>query len=288
MNKRLRDFFLTYFVIIFGAALSGLAVVIFLAPFNIAPSGVSGIALILNHLFGLPIGIMVLILNIPIQIFAIRTLANGWTIVWRTIVLLVVYSLVIDLMRDVLPVGGISDDRLLNTIFGGIVTGIASGIVYRVGGTFGGTSTLALILQKRLGLPMSSTFLYTDMAVVGLAALVFGIEGGLYATIMLFVAGATTDYVLEGPSVVRTCVIITDQPQVVAEAVMKGMGRGVTGWQATGMYTQQPRHVLYVTVARSQVTDLLRTVQAADPRAFMVVGQGHTAYGRGFNTATID
>lgn len=105
---------------------------------------------------------------------------------------------------------------------------------------------------------------------------------------MLFVAGATTDYVLEGPSVVRTCVIITNQPQVVADAVMKGMGRGVTGWQATGMYTQQPRHVLYVTVARSQVTDLLRTVQAADPHAFMVVGQGHTAYGRGFNTATID
>lgn len=113
---------------------------------------------------------MVMILNVPIQVFAVRTLTNGWAIVRRTIVLLVVYSLVIDLMRGVLPVGGISDDRLLNTIFGGIVTGLASGLVYRVGGTFGGTSTLALILQKRLGLPMSSTFLYTDMAVVGLAA----------------------------------------------------------------------------------------------------------------------
>lgn len=287
-RKAIRDFLTTYIIITFGAVLSALALLVFFAPFQIAPAGVTGLAVILNYWFQTPIGVMVLLLNIPIQIYAARTLPNGIQTVLRTVYLLIVYSAVVDLLRPFIPNSGISDDRLLNTIFGAVVSGIATGLVYRVGGTFGGTSTLSLILQKRFGLPMSSTFLYTDMAVVGVAALAFGIEGALYATISLFIGGAATDYVLEGPSVIRTAVIITDQPRLVADAVLKGMGRGVTGWEAKGMYTEEPRTVLYVTIARSQVTDLRRLVQTTDPKAFIVVVQGHAAYGRGFNTSMVE
>src|SRR5262249_9614702 len=124
-----------------GSLLYSLSVRLFYVPADIAPSGVSGIAVILNHLIGTPIGIMILIGNIPIQLLAYRTL-GGWQIVARTVFVLLLYSLTVDLFAAYLPATGITDDKLLNTLYGGIVGGIAGGLIYRAGGTLGGTSTL--------------------------------------------------------------------------------------------------------------------------------------------------
>lgn len=268
-----------------GALISAIAVIVFEVPAQIAPGGISGIAIILNYLVpALPIGLMILIGNIPIQIIAYRFL-GGWKVIAATIFTVVLYSLLIDLLTPLFNGYMMSHDRLLNAIFGGIIGGIGGGIVLAAGGTLGGTSTLGRILQKRYGIPLSSSTLYTDGFVVLGAGLVFGLEGALYAMVTLYIAAATTDYALEGPSVVRTSVIITDHPREVADAIIARMGRGVTSWQGTGMYTNQPRSILYVTMARSQVNELRRIVRAVDPAAFMVVGQGHVAYGEGFREA---
>lgn len=283
MFKRpLRYVLIDYFLLSFGAILQALSVVIFLAPFEIAPSGVSGLAVILNSLVGTPTGLMIFLMNIPIQLLAFRMLPNGLRTIWLTMFCVVVYSVGIDVLTPYFPAQGVSDDRLLNAIFGGIIGGLSAGVCYRIGGNFGGTSTLALIIQQRLGTPMSMTYLYTDMAVVVVAGFVYGWEGALYATVVIFISGLATDYVLEGPSVIKTAVIITDKPQEIADTIIEQLGRGVTGWQGRGMYTQQARTVLYVTVSRSQVESLRRIVVALDDHAFLVIGQGHTAYGQGF------
>jgi uncharacterized membrane-anchored protein YitT (DUF2179 family) len=267
-----------------GAVINAASVVIFLTPFNIAPSGISGLAVILNTLVGTPIGLMTIVMNIPIQYLAYRMLPGGLGVIFRTVFVVIVYSVSLDVLGRFVPAGGINRDLMLNAIFGGVVGGLSSGLVVRLGGTFGGTSTLALILQRRTGTPMSMTYLYTDIAVVVLAGLVYGWAGALYALIVIFIGGLATDYVLEGPAVIRTAVIITDYPEIVSKAVMEQMHRGVTSWEARGMYTGQPRTVLYITIARSQVEDLRRIVTFVDPRAFLVIGQGHTAYGEGFRT----
>jgi uncharacterized membrane-anchored protein YitT (DUF2179 family) len=261
--------------------ISAISVIVFEAPFKIAPGGISGIAIILNHLFGTPIGWMVLIGNIPIQIFAYRLL-GGWKVLAATIFATVAYSLLLEILAPVLPPSGISNDVFLNAVFGGIIGGIGAGLVYRAGGTLGGTSTLGRILQERYGIPLSSSTLYTDTVVVLAAGLIFTWEAALYAMIALYVAGAVADYVLEGPSVIRTGVIITDKPREVADAVLQGLGRGVTGWEGKGMFTGQPHTILYVTISRAQVNQLRRLVTQADPNAFIVIGQGHSAYGEGF------
>lgn len=265
-----------------GAVINAASVVIFLTPFNIAPSGISGLAVILNTLIGTPIGVMTLLMNVPIQYLAYRTLPGGLRTIIRTVFAVFIYSSSLDILGQFITPGIAGDDRMLNAIFGGVVGGLSIGAIMRAGGTLGGTSTLALLLQRRLGTPMSTTYLYTDIAVVFLAGLVYGWEGALYALIVIFIAGLATDYVLEGPSVIRTAVIITDHADDVSQAILQQLGRGVTGWQATGMYTRQPRNMLYVTVARTQVDDLRRIVVAIDPAAFIVIGQGHTAYGEGF------
>jgi uncharacterized membrane-anchored protein YitT (DUF2179 family) len=264
-----------------GALLGAVAVNVFYTPADIAPSGISGIAIILNHLIGTPIGLVVLIGNIPVQLLALRML-GGWRVVARTIYVLVIYSVAIDQLNVYFPTMGISDDSLLNAVFGGILGGIGGGLIYRAGGTFGGTSTLARILQNRLGTPLGSTYLYTDALVVLLAGMVFGWPGALYAIVTIFVDGTTSDYVLEGPSRIRTATIITNKPDVVAAVLMNELDRGVTAWQGQGMYTHQERTILFVTVSRPQVSDLRRAVFSADPEAFLVIGQGHTAYGEGF------
>lgn len=265
-----------------GAVINAASVVIFLTPFNIAPSGISGLAVILNTLIGTPIGLMTLLMNVPIQYMAYRSLPSGWQTILRTVFTVFIYSSSLDILGQFVTPGIAGDDRMLNAIFGGVVGGLSTGLIMRAGGTLGGTSTLALLLQRRLGTPMSTTYLYTDVGVVFLAGLVYGWEGALYALMVIFIAGLATDYALEGPSVIRTVVIITDHADAVSDAILKRLGRGVTSWQATGMYTRQPRNVLYVTVARTQVDDLRRLVVDIDPAAFIVIGQGHTAYGEGF------
>lgn len=268
-------------LLIIGALLNAIAVIVFEAPFNIAPGGISGIAIILNAQFSLPIGIIVILGNIPIQYLAYRML-GGWKVVAGTIFVVLLYSVMIDTLTPYFPPQGVSDNILLNALFGGILTGIGSAIILRAGGTLGGTSTLGRILQLKFGTPLSASSLYTDGIVILIAGLVFGWEGALFSMVALYVAAATTDYVLEGPSVIRTAVIITDQPREIADAILEGMGRGVTAWEGRGMFTDQPHTVLYVTIGRAQVNDLRRLVLAIDPRAFLVIGHGHTAYGHGF------
>jgi uncharacterized membrane-anchored protein YitT (DUF2179 family) len=264
-----------------GAFISAVAVIVFEAPFQIAPGGISGIAVILNSLFGTPLGLVVLLGNIPIQILAFRML-GGWRSLAATLFATVLYSLLLDILTPYFPPSGISRDVFLNAVFGGIIGGIGAGLVYRAGGTLGGTSTLGRILQQKYGIPLSSSTLYTDTLVIAAAGLFFGWELALYALITLFIGAAVADYALEGPSVIRTCVIITDEPKLVASTILHQMHRGVTGWEGKGMFTDQPHTILYVTVSRAQVNELRRLVRNADPAAFMVIGQGHSAYGQGF------
>ena len=272
------------FLLTVGTLIGAAAVNLFFEPYAIAPSGVGGLAVILNHWIGVPIGLVVLLGNIPIQLLAFKLL-GGWKIVARTVYSVVLYALAIDLTAPLFPQQGITNDRLLAAVFGGILCGIAGGLIYRAGGTFGGTSTLARILQKRRGTSLNNTYIYTDSVVVLLAGLVFGWEGALYAMVAIFVDGTIADFVLDGPSTIRTATIITDHPDTVAQAIIAELGRGVTLWHGTGMYTGMARTVLFVTVLRPQVSDLRTLVFGIDEHAFIVIGQGHTAYGQGFTLA---
>jgi uncharacterized membrane-anchored protein YitT (DUF2179 family) len=279
--KNIRTTSLTYSLLAIGATIGAFAVQIFLAPHDIAPGGVAGLAVILNKTIHTPVGTMTLLMNIPIQYLAYRLL-GGWKPIIRTLFTIVVYTFMLEVLGQFSPPSKLVDEVLLSTLFGGVVGGIGSGIVIRAGGNFGGTSTLALIIQRYTGMPLSAIYLYTDTIVIAIAAYFFGWDAGLLALVAIFIDGLASNYVLEGPSVIRTAVIITDKPEVVSKAIFEGLGRGVTGWEAKGMYTGTKRHVLYVSIGRQQVQDLRRLINEVDDTAFMVVGQGHAAYGHGF------
>ncbi len=267
---------MTYLTI--GAGLLALAIDLFLAPGEIAPGGVSGTAIIVNKLTGWPIGLMMFALNLPLLVLGFRHL-GAFSFLSRTLYVVLLYNLGVDALARWLPPAGLTGDVLLNALYGGVVGGIGTGLVYRASGSIGGTDILARILQRRSGVPVSQLYILTDGLVVLAAALVLGWDKALYAMISIFVWGLAADFILEGPSVVRTVFIITDHPQQVAQAVLQTLQLGLTAWVGRGMYTGDERSVLFCTLNRAEVSSLREAVAQADPAAFLVVGQGHQATG---------
>jgi uncharacterized membrane-anchored protein YitT (DUF2179 family) len=267
-----------YLLITAGGILLALNLNLFLAPSNIAPGGVSGTAIIVNAFTDWPIGLTMLVLNVPLTVLGFRYL-GGVRYLTRTLYAVLLYSLGVDLLAPWLPPGGITDDILLNALYGGVLAGLGTGLVYRGGGTTAGSGTLSRIVQIKTGIPISQVYLFIDGGVILVAGLVFGWEAALYALITLFVWGLAVDYVLEGPSVVRTAFIVTDAPKAVAQAVLVNLHLGVTAWPVEGMFTEKQHTILFCTVSRPHERALRRVVTEVDPQAFIVTGHGHQASG---------
>ncbi len=272
--------------LVIGAIVEALATALFYVPADIAPGGISGVTIIIDAYIDIPIGMVGLLLNIPLLIIAYRVL-GGWRFIAGTVLGTVVYSFALDLFILILPATGITTNALLNAIFGGVVGGIGTGLLLRGDGTTGGTSILARILQVVFGFPMSSALLYADGIVLAAAGLTFGWDAALLAVVALYIGGEAADYVLDGPSVIRTVTIVTTRHAEIAAALQHQLGRGVTAWKGRGMYTGQERDILFVAVSRVQVSETRRIAHRIDPGAFIVVEQGHAAYGEGFKVTPV-
>jgi uncharacterized membrane-anchored protein YitT (DUF2179 family) len=270
-----------YVLIFCGTLLQALALRIFLVPANLASGGVSGLAQIVNHYTGWPIGLMIFVGNLPIFVLGWRFL-GGRRFALRTGFAIITVSFLTDFLAPFLPQNGVTHDLVLNTLYGGIISGIGYGLVYRGQGTSGGSDILARILNHWRGVSITSSYLITDSVVVFLAGLAFSWENALYALVMLYVTGLAAEAVNEGSNVLRTVLVITAEPQKVASQIMEEMERGVTLMQARGAYTGAERTVLYCVVSRAEVAQIKALVRESDPEAFMVIGHAHEALGEGF------
>lgn len=264
-----------------GAAVLALAMVAFLIPAQLAAGGVSGLALVLNHYTGWPIGLMVTLFNIPLFWLGWRHL-GGPRFAWRTVYAVLVFSAVIDGLPYVISPPQLTDDPILQVLYGGVVSGIGAGLIYRGKGTSGGTDILARILAHRWSIPMAQSYLVADALVLLAAGATFGWEKALYALVVLYMAGVAADSVHQGANIARTALIISDHPQDIAQAILQRLDRGATLFTAIGAYTGRPRQVVYCVLPRGDIPRLKHLVREIDPKAFMVVGQAHEVLGEGF------
>lgn len=276
-------FILDYVLLLIGAIIQAIGLRVFLVPANLANGGVTGISQLINHFTGWPIGLMVLIGNLPLFLIGWRFL-GGRRFAIRTAFAVIVYSLTVDLLPGlhVLPVNGITDDIFLNSLYGAVVSGVGYGLVYRAGGTSGGSDILARILNHYRSLSMTQSYLMVDSLVILSAGFVFGWKQALYAIITLYVSGIVSENVLEGPGTVRTALIVTGHAKPISDRVLEEMERGVTILQGTGAYTGTERPVIYCVITRSEVAQLKTIVHDIDPLAFIVIGQAHEVFGEGF------
>ena len=278
-----------YILIAFGALIQAVSLRIFFVPANLASGGVSGIAQLINHYTDWPIGLMVLIGNVPLFVLGWRFL-GGFKFAARTGVAIVTYSLLTDLLLKIplfvsysqILINDLQGDIFLNALYGAIISGIGYGLVYRARGTSGGSDILARILNKWRGISMTQSYLMVDTVVILSAGFVFGWKQALYAMITLYVSGLVSETVLEGGGTVRTAMIITAKPDEVSTRVIEELERGVTYLEGKGAYTGSSRPVLYCVVTRAEVATLKAIVHESDPEAFMVIGVAHEALGEGF------
>jgi len=266
------------FFLTLGSLVSAVNVNLFLAPSELAPGGVSGAAIILNRFTAWPIGLMMLVLNIPMLFVGFRYLGR-FTFLVRTLYVVILFSLGVDLLAPLLPAGGATDNLMLNALYGGVVGGIGTGLIYRGQGTSGGTGVLARVVQLKTGFPISQIYLFIDGSIVLIAGLVFGWDKALFALVTLYIWGIAADQIVEGPSVVRTAMIVTDRPKEVAEAVFERLRLGITAWPAKGMFTEEEHTVLFFAVSRPNVNALKSVVLEVDRQAFIVIAHGHQTIG---------
>ena len=266
-----------YFLLTIGAIILAVNFDIFLQPFNIAPGGVSGMAIIINEFTGWLPGLTMLVLTIPMLVLGFYYLGRFRFLI-RAFYVTLIFSLGVDVLALFIP-PGITEDLLLNALYGGIVGGIGIGCIYRGGTSPAGTSVISRVLNLKTGIPNSQVFMLIDGGVILVAGGVFGWEMAMYAFVTLFVWGLVADYVLEGPSTVRTVFIVTDESENVSQTLLNRMGVGLTAWPGKGMFSKTEHMTLFCAVNRPDVRTLTAIVNQADPKAFVVVMQGHQARG---------
>lgn len=274
----LRDSIQNYLLLTIGAAIMITNFNLFIAPGDIAPGGIGGLSLIINHYTGIAYGTGMLLLSIPLIALGFWQLGRFRFLV-RTLYVTLLYTIGVDVTARFFPPEGIINDMLLTAVFGGILGGIGYGMILRGRGMVSGTGIISRVIQLRTGIPLSQLYIIVDSVIILGLGLTFGWENALYAIVMLFMLGLAADYLMEGPSVVKIVFIVTDEPEKVAAMMMSRFKIGVTRWTGEGMYTREDHDILFCTITRPDVESLREAVREIDGDAFVAVAQGHQAWG---------
>ena len=275
MNKKLIQ---ELAFITFGVILSASGLKLFLVPGQIAAGGLSGLGTMFYYLFHIPVGISIFIMNIPLFLLGLKNMGKMFII--KTLYATVMFSLLADLIN--FP--GITDDKVLATVYGGALMGLGIGIVIKNGATTGGSDMAAKILNHRFRHISISVFLFSlDAAVVIMSAVVFGPLASLYAIASLFISSKVIDLITDGLRTGKAFFIISDRPEEVSEAIIEKVGRGATMLYGKGMYTKREKNVVLSVVNNSMEAERLKkAVKDVDPDAFVISTGVKEVLGEGF------
>ncbi|MBI9048052.1 MAG: YitT family protein [Anaerolineaceae bacterium] len=270
-----------YAFVLLGSFVQALAMRLFLVPSLLISGGVSGAAQLINYYNNWPIGVMVFLGNLPLFLLGWRYL-GGRRFAMRTMLSILTFSIFTDLLVYLIPEQGMTHDLVLSSLYGGVIFGIGCGLVYRGKGTSGGSDIIGMVLYHRLGISMTQAFMAAEVLVILASGFVWGWELALYGMIVIYVSSLAAEMTSEGRGWLRTALIITSQPDLVAEKIMTNLERGVTILNGKGAYTGAERPVLYCVLSRAEVNQVKEMVHDIDENAFMVIGQAHEALGEGF------
>lgn len=253
----------------------------FAYPNDIVSGGVTGIAMIINYLSGLPVGVLSIIINIPL--FAVSWKKFGLRFIVSSFISMTLCSVFIDLLTMVDAVG--THDLLLAAVYGGVVQGLGLGIVFSASATTGGVDIVAKLLRARYPyMNLGSLLLALDVAVIGTFAVVFRkFDSAMYSIIGMFISSRVIDFVLYGAVNSKVCYIITDENERMKKAIVESLDRGVTLLRGEGGFSGEKKEVILCVIKRREIVELRRMVQSIDEGAFMFVCDSREVFGEGFS-----
>lgn len=273
-----------YLTVIAGTGLLAFAIKCIFDPVGLVTGGFTGIAILLKKMTeffyegGVPLWFANLALNIPFFIIALKI--KGKKFIWRTAIATVALSVWLYVIPEVDFAAG---DYILAAIFGGVLAGVAMGMILWAEATTGGTEMVALLLQGWLKhYSVAQIMQVLDGLIVLVGMYVFGLRPSMYAIMAIYISSKVMDTILEGMKFSKAAYIITDFYEETAERVMEELERGVTGLEARGMYSGNHKCVLYCVVSKKEIVRLKELVHQVDENAFVVVGDVREVLGEGF------
>jgi uncharacterized membrane-anchored protein YitT (DUF2179 family) len=274
--------------IIGGSLVTAVGVAGFITPARLAGGGVSGLSVILYHLWNLDVGTSIFLLSVPLFIAGIRIFGTryGFISLLGTILLALFTSLfgLIIGFEGFLPYTD-SVDTLLSAVFGGFLSGFGMGLVLKGGANTGGTDIAAQIVSKYTPIPTGSALFLVDGLVIVAGGFAFGLESALFATIALYVTSVSINFVLlnMGTRYAKTALIVSYHHEAIAKRIISDLGHGGTLIHGKGIYSQQDRPVLMTVIPNQKITQLNMIVKEEDPEAFMIIEEAFEVLGEGFS-----
>jgi len=262
-----------------GSVLYAVSVNCFTAPNRIAPGGVTGLATAINAVTGFPIGLAALCFNVPLLLLALRFLGKRFAL--KTVIATVLMNLAIDALSFLPAYGG---DKLLCCLYGGLLSGAATGLFFLIGGTGGGTDIVARLLRRKWkNLSAGRFLLLADGVVIVFASLLYrSAESGLYAVAVIFVSTTAVDRILLFGEGGKCFLIVTEKGEETAKNIAEKLARGVTVLSGRGYYRGEGKTVLLCSVRRNEANMLRKLVVSADAEAFAVALDASDVLGNGF------
>ena len=278
-NKVARTIF-EYVGILFGTFMTALAANMFMIPNKLAPGGFSGLATVLYYVTGLPVGTVTFVFSVATQLISLKVL--GKSVGLKSFVCTLAYGVLVDVMAGVIP--PFSDDVRLASIFAGVLYGVGMGVLYRMGGSGGGTDLLARMLHKvTKRLTLSTWIMCIDFCVVLFAGIAFkNISIMLYSIIVLFLYTQVMDFVIAGNNYAKAANIVSDKSPEICERIRTDLNKSATIFHAYGAYSGQSKDVVYCIVYRNQIAKLKSIIYEIDPNAFVTLADTQEVLGAGF------
>jgi uncharacterized membrane-anchored protein YitT (DUF2179 family) len=270
-----------YAGIVIGVTLVALGLVWLQIPNKIAAGGVSGLAIIIYHIWHWPVAWTMLMLNLPLFLACLWVFGPRYGA--KTLFGSVFISIMVEFWQSVVKLTPLTHTDLLASLFGGVIAGIGMGIAFRSRGNTGGTDLAAQLLNRFTGIPVGQGLLLFDGAVIILAGIVFhSVESSLYAMITLYVTSKVLDTVLEGLDYAKAAFIISEHSAAIGEKILIELKRGATGLLGRGLYSTAQKEIVLCVISRAEEIKLKELVRQIDPRAFVIITDVHEVLGEGF------
>lgn len=276
LSKRNTIFRIIY--ILFGSFFYAIAINALFIPHKLLSGGLTGVAMMLEYIFGIPTGLSVVVLNIPLFFGSYRFIGKRFT--YLSIIGITASSVFMLLTKNwIIPVS----DSMVASIFGGLIAGTGTGLVIKNRGSLGGTDIISVIINKYFSFSIGGIAMAINAVILGVSAFLFNVEIAMLTIVAIFVANQAVDAIQEGFNHRKTIIIVSDRYQEIADELLKKVKRGITFIDGEGAYTGKEKKLIYMVV---RVMELARTkdiVRRIDPGAFLSIIDTREVEGQGFN-----
>ena len=269
--------------VVLGCAIMGLSYSMFLIPHHFVPGGVSGLAIIINYFIKLPVGAMIIVLNIPIFVFGLRTMGKKYVL--KSLAGMLISSVMIDAFNQVLRIPAATDNKILASIYGGILLGIGLGIVFRGHASTGGSDIVGMVVSKYTGISIGFGIMITDFIIISASGFAFRrLEAPLYGYIVLFISTKVIDMILEGWNYSKLVIITSNRTVEIEKFILNTLERSGTALKSRSLYLNMEGEIILTVIHRKQLAELRDYIKEIDPQAFVIINDTYDVLGKGFKS----